>query len=189
MINWTVDKERLQQEAQKIDSSIKLITKDGLFWKMIAWVLFIFSFGHFKQETFLKVFATTLGNYQAYPKEWSIESVESVMIHESRHTYQARLCGFGTHPLAGLPIMALLYIFLPFPILIAFPRFFLELDAEKAAWRYGLKKGTMSPNDVRLDAQRLANLLSSSAYLWPVWNSFAKKYYMAAAEEIIKANI
>jgi len=184
-MSWTADRERLQAEVRKLDPAIRLTTKNSWFWKVLAWILFIMSFGKFKYKDFLTRFATTLGHVQAYPKEWNTASVERVMIHESRHSWQARICGFGIHPIVGLPIMAILYGFLLFPVLLAVFRVWFELDADRAYWRYGLANRTMSADGVRWRAQSFAETISSPAYMWSIWRRFAVWWFGRTAEKVI----
>jgi len=183
-MSWLSDKERLQAEARKIDKSVKLVSKDGKFWKIIAWFLFIVSFGAFKRENFLTRFATTIGNIQAYPATWSVATVERVIVHESRHSRQARFCGFGIHPLVGLPIMMLIYVLFPFPVLFAFPRALLEMDADRASWRALLASGTPS-SVIIARAQNFAETISSSEYMWSIPKSLAVKLFVWAANRTI----
>jgi hypothetical protein len=188
-MSWILDKERLQAEARKLDPAIRLTTKDSWFWRMLAWLLFILSFGKFKREDFLTLFATTLGHVQAYPKEWETASVERVMIHESRHSWQARVCGFGIHPMVGLPLMAFLYGLFPFPTLLAVFRLWFEMDADRAYWRHGLVNHTMDAAEVRRRAQSFAETVSGPAYFWSVWRGFAVWLFMRAAEKVIVENL
>lgn len=184
-MSWVADQEQLQAEARQIDPSIRLTTKNGRFWRFLAWCLFLLSFGKFKREDFLVLFATTLGNVQAYPESWSTAFVRRVMIHESRHSWQSKMCGFGVHPMVGLPIMGLLYALLPLPAGLAFFRFWFELDADKASWRHALANGLDTPDGIRARAASFAATVSSSAYMWPVWRSFAVAQFAKAAEKVI----
>jgi hypothetical protein len=183
-MSWTKDKEELQTKAREIDSSVILTTKNSLFWKMIATVLYWLSFGYFKKDTFLKKFATTLGNIQAYPEEWDTATVESVIIHESRHTAQARWCGLGIHPLVGLPIMSLLYLLLPIPMFGALFRTWFELDAERKVWKYYLAKGVQD-SWVLQDAERFAILVAGPSYLWAFYKPWNVAWYTKAAQKVI----
>lgn len=184
-MSWLVEREQLQKEAHEFDKAIRLTSKNGLFWKVIAWVLFIVSFGQFKRESFLVRCATTIGHVQAYPEEWNAAIVRQVMVHESRHCFQARVCGFGIHPIVGLPIMALLYIFLPLPIFFAFFRTWLELDADRTSWRYHLKHGIVNYDTIRLRAKNFAETISGPTYIWSVWRSLAVRWFLQEAEKVI----
>lgn len=184
-MSWLAEREKLQEEARAFDKSVRLTTKNGWFWKAIAWVLFILSFGKFKREEFLTRFATTIGHIQAYPEGWDAGTVRRVMVHESRHTFQARICGLKSHPIIGLPIMGLLYGFLLFPTLLAFCRAWFELDADRASWRHQLSNGLARPEDIRARARSFAETISGPAYGWTIWRSLAIRWFAHEAEKVI----
>lgn len=184
-MSWILDKERLQTKAREIDPSICLVTKNNWFWKALSWALFIVSFGKMERDVFLSRFATTMGNIQAYPESWSTHSVEEVMIHESRHTYQARICGFGIHPLVGLPIMGILYFFLPIPFLFAFFRTWFEIDADKTLWKYLLEK-KQNPDVVRRRALCFAETISGPSYAWSMLPMITIWWVNREVEKVIK---
>lgn len=184
-MSWLADKERLQIEARKFDPAVRLTTKNGWFWAALAWLLFILTFGKFKREDFLTQFATTIGHVQAYPEGWNVDTVERVVVHESRHTFQARVCGFGIHPMVGLPVMAVLYGLVFFPTLLAVLRTWFELDADRAVWRSGLSKGVMNADMVRWRAQVFAETVSGPAYFWSLPRSLAVRWFLRAAEKVI----
>jgi hypothetical protein len=184
-MSWLVEQMQLQEEVRSFDRSIRLTSKNGWFWKVVAWALFIISFGKFKREDFLTRFATTIGNVQAYPEEWSVATVRRVMVHESRHCFQARVCGFGIHPMAGLPVMTLLYALLPLPMFFAFFRCWFELDADRTEWRYALAHGSADAAVIRWRAQNFAETVSGPAYMWSVWRSLAVWWFTREAEKVI----
>lgn len=189
--SWTQRYFSLLKYAKTLDSSITLYTKDNCFSYMIAWVLFIFSFGKFKRETYLKESATTIGNLHFYPKEWTGFEVESTLPHEARHTWQFKLCGFYIHPLVGLPLATLLYIIFPFPIGISFFRFWSELDADKFSYKNFIKRNDcnypVNPwcrKEILKCALSRANSLSSVMYFYSVPNWFSKYFYNRMVVEI-----
>jgi hypothetical protein len=184
MMSWTSQKTRLELVARAIDPAVVLMTKNGRFWRALAWVLVIVTFGGVSRKRFLENFATTFGPVQAYPEVWSAATVESVIIHESRHTRQARWFGFGISPWVGLPLMGVAYLLFFFPIGLAWVRYRLELDAEVARWRFMLLSGA-NPNLIRMHAQNFASLVSGRAYFysWPA--SWAKWGFVRKAEKII----
>ena len=183
-MSWTDDWRELEETARKIDPAIRLTTKNGWFWKAIAVILFILSFGTFKRERFLESFATTIGPVQAYPESWSTTQVRHTIIHEGRHTRQARAFGFGIHPWAGIPFMLLVYGLLPLPAGLAVFRAWLELDADRYRWRILLKEG-VSPEAIRRRARSFAETVSSSAYLWSLPAAWTVKWFAAEAEKAI----
>jgi len=182
-MSWINDKERYQGIANSIDPSVKLMTKDGWIWKAIAWCLFIITFGVFKRKRFLEHFATTLGPIQAYPRNWPYLT-EGIIVHESRHTRQARWFGFGLHPWIGLPIMALAYLLIPLPLGFAYLRYKLELDADRATWKFWIAQGR-TPDEIRKRATRFAQIVASSAYGWAWPKKWVIKGFLEAAERVI----
>lgn len=182
-MSWVKDKERYQAIARKIDSSVKLTTKDGWIWKAIAWFLFIITFGRFKRKRFLENFATTLGPIQAYPRSWP-RLREGTLVHESRHTRQARWFGFGIHPWVGLPLMGLFYLLLPLPVGLAYFRYRLELDADRAKWKFWLSVGK-KPDLIRRRAREFAETITSAAYAWSWPRGLVVKGFLKAAEKVI----
>lgn len=185
-MSWLQDRERLQVDAEKFDKSIKLVTKDNFVSRAIAWLLFVLSFGKFKRERFLVNFATTLGNYIFIPKEWSVRSVEILMPHEARHVKQFRWLGLCIHPLVGLPLAAVVFLLLPLPFLLAFGRFYMELDADVAKWKYLIKSNIWGPENIRLHAARRGKSVASVNYFWTLPETWAVKLYKKRAEKVIQ---
>jgi hypothetical protein len=185
---WTEKKDDLLEFAKIFDKSIILTTKDNWFCKSIAWILFLFSFGKLKREVFLENYTTTIGNMIFMPKSLTYKQALQVLIHEARHVYQFRVCGFFIHPMVGIPLMSIVYVLFLFPIFLAFGRFYLEVDADKISWRYLLKRRDnygINTYDVVSFAKYRATMLSSADYLWAVPKKFAIKVYDKVAAEII----
>ena len=134
-LSWIYDRKRLQKLARAIDPSIRLYTKNNWFCVLLACILPVVTFGGMTYTKFLERYATTIGPLQFYPEHYSIKAVQRIILHESRHTCQARWCGLGIHPWVGLPVYALLYLFLPLPFFIAYPRLWFEIDASRYALR------------------------------------------------------
>lgn len=183
-MSWTDDKESLEALAHDIDPAVCLTTKNGWLWKAVATILFILSFGKFKRERFLESFATTFGPLQAYPESWSASQVSHTLVHESRHTRQARAFGFGIHPWVGLPLMFLTYCLLPLPIGLAVFRVWLELDADRYRWRVLLRAG-IPASYIRQRAREFAETVSSAAYMWSLPASWTVKWFEQEAEKAI----
>jgi hypothetical protein len=186
-MSWTKDKERLEKLAHSIDPAVRLSTKNGWVWKAISWILFVVMFGQFNRESFLNRFATTLGPVQGYPEGWSATQVEHTLIHESRHTRQARAFGLFIHPWVGLPLMFLAYVLLPLPAGLAVFRAWLELDADRYRWRLLLKRGVPA-SDIRARAAGFADTVSSAAYGWSLPASWTRKWFLKEAEKAIAEN-
>ena len=138
--SWTENKKELEKLARSFNRHIKIYTKDNWFCKTIAWLLFLLSFGRYKKEKFLTKTATALGSAHFYPKEWNKWEVEWVLPHEARHTIHFLWLGFKIHPLIGMIPAAIIYLFILFPVYLAFGRFFMELDCNKFRWKWFLSK-------------------------------------------------
>lgn len=185
-MSWTEAHERLQRLAQQLDPAVRLSTKDGFCWQVLAVVLQSVSLGGISARAFLQDYATTLGPIQAYPRHWSAEAVECVLVHEARHTRQFRWFALGGNPWLGLPMMALFYLLLPLPVGLAFFRYELELDADRATWRHMLRSGA-SPDRVRGRARQFADRVASGAYGWAWPRRWARKGFARAVERVIAA--
>ena len=186
-MSWVDKKEEYEKIIHSIDKSIILTTKDHWFWKVISWVLFIITFGKFSREMFLKRFATTIGPIQAYPKEYPYLS-KAILVHESRHTRQARWFGLGIHPWVGLPFMMIAYLFLIFPIGLAPFRYLLELDADKASWKYLLKNKIVDEDYILKRAKAFAEKVSGAPYAWAWPKKYVRNGFMKAAKKVISEN-
>ena len=187
--SWTDRRVEYQQLADEIAGHAVLITKDGPFWRIVSWCLWLLSFGKMSRSRFLEEFATTLGPIQAYPRQWPKLS-RALIIHEARHTQQCQFAGWfvpvvgwfgsGLRVWVGLLPMAIAYGIFPLPVLLAWGRFRLELDADATSWKECLRRGWATPAEVRERATQFANTVASWAYLrpWPrTWtvNAFSRK--------------
>jgi hypothetical protein len=183
-MSWVDDKARLEALARCYDSSARLTTKDSWFWRAIGTVLPVLTVGGLSKRDFLQHYATTIGPLQAYPRDYSVSTVESLLVHEARHTYQARWFGLGLHPWLGLPAMAIAYLLLPLPLGLAYFRYRLELDADIADWRHRLSRGE-HPESIRYRAREFAERVSSGnyGYAWPA--RWTMRSFIKAAERVI----
>ena len=172
MSSWLEHKEEILSTFQLIDPSVILVTKDGWFWKVLGKILAFLHATNYIE--FINSYATTLGPVQAYPSSWTMEQVLNVGSHECRHTRQCRYFGFGISPWAGLPFMAVAYLLLPLPILFAWCRYRLELDADKGRWQYLWNTGS-TDEEILETAKFCATQVSSKSYLfsvpkvWALW--------------------
>lgn len=163
---------------------MRIQTKDVWIWKTLGVLAAAATFGGISYRRFLDEFATTLGPLQGYPASWSAERVEAILVHEARHTRQARLCGLGLHPWLGLPVFAVLYLALPFPLGFAWLRVLFEIDADRAGWRHALARGA-TPDQIRQRARGFGRVVCSGAYGWSLPPRFGVRLFERAAERVI----
>jgi hypothetical protein len=184
-VSWVDDRERYQALARRFDPAVRLVVKEGWFWTALAWILCIVTFGGIRPRSFLRDYATTIGPIQAYPRAWTSLDTR-LLVHEARHVRQCRACGAMIHPWVGLPIYFLLYILLPLPLGLAWFRYWFELDADRASWRWWLQEGGAAAEMVRLRAQTFAEKVGSSSYGWPWPRAWVAKGFLGAAETMIE---
>jgi hypothetical protein len=182
--SWTDEHARLEALAREIEPSVRLETKDGWHWRLLAGLAAAATAGGIPRRTFLEEYATTLGPLHGYPASWSVERVERTLVHEARHTRQARLCALGIHPWLGLPVFAVLYLLLPLPAGLGLARLLFELDADRAAWRHALARGT-PPEAVRARAREFAARVCSGHYGWPFPRALGVRLFARTAERTI----
>ena len=194
MANWIERKEELQIEARKIDLSVILTTKDTWFWRIIGRFLQVITFGKLTQDSFINHFATTFGPIQAYPSSWSYNFVRETISHESRHTYQARICGCfipiigwipQLAPYVGLLPMAIIYLLFPLPIGLAWARYRLELDACIREWEYYLTVEKWPSKSILWWVNEDAKQISSSSYFWSIPYKWANWGYNRAWNKLL----
>ena len=184
---WLAERERLAALAREIEPSVRLQSKDGRLWRALASLAAAATLGGISRRVFLEHYATALGPLHGYPAAWSAERVESLLVHEARHTRQARWCGLGLHPWLGLPLFALLYLAIPLPMGLGLGRVLFELDADRAAWRHALRRGA-PPDAIRARAREVAARVCSGHYGWPLPRRAGVALFAAAAERAIDAH-
>jgi hypothetical protein len=186
-MSWTDEHARLETIARVIEPSVRLVPKEGPFWRAVGRLAAVATIGGIDLRTFLEDYATAIGPLQGYPRHWSVARVEALLVHEARHTRQARWCGFGIHPWLGLPLFGALYLALPLPAGGAVLRFWFELDADRASWRHALRCGA-TPEQVRARAAEFASRVCSGHYGWPIPRRVGVAWFARAAERAIAAH-
>lgn len=177
-MKWGYQKATLQTYAKTFDSSARLMPHSHWFWRAVLFVGFWIPRGKFAQ---------TLGPLIGIPDEWSVEQVRGVIPHEvGGHVRQCRAFGLWIHPWAGLPLMAVVYGLLFFPIFLAYFRYRLELHADAQRWRTLLKEGRASPSDIMARAQGFAETISSWTYLKPWPSALVKRGFTRKAKAVIE---
>jgi hypothetical protein len=147
------------------DELMVVVPKTGWFWKVMSYLVTIVTFGGQRPKMFMEDYATTFIDVVAVPPSWTIWQLERVLPHERRHVEQAKICGFGLHPLVGIGLYAILYFLVFLPVGLAYFRYRFECDAERAKYRYLVAKG-VGEEELRRRADKFSITLSSGAYFW-----------------------
>lgn len=199
-MSWTDEKQKYDAIMHEVEPAATLCTKDHWIWTALWVALVVITLGlaaiKMGRRRFLEDFATTLGPWHGYPRSWPALS-KRLLVHEGRHTTQFVFCGwfvpvfgwfFGrkARAVVGLIPMALVYGLVLFPIYFALGRWLLELDADRASWRWQIRNG-YKPEDVLVRASRFGNLVTSGAYLW-AWPRWAGgvRVFERSADKVIK---
>jgi len=181
-VKWTYQIGTLTDYARTFDGSATLLPKSHWLGRLLNVLVF-----WMPRKRFMESFATTLGPVVLIPDAWKVDQARDVIPHEvAGHVRQFRWFGLWTHPWVGLPGMGIVYGLLFFPILLAWPRYRLELHAEVQRWRVLLSSKRASPSDVMRRAKAFAETVASWSYLkpWPrglVWRGFER-----AAKRVIE---
>ena len=198
-MSWLDSKQQYIIAARRIESTVQVVSKDHWLWSALWWVGVIFTLGALalgiSKSVFLERFATTIGPVQGYPSSWSLLKMRTIA-HESRHTKQVVFFGWFVPVLGwitrsirawvGLIPGFCVYFLLPFPVYLAFGRYYLELDADKVSFMTMLEGGE-SAAVVLERAESRAITLSGGSYLWCWPRSWAKKMHRKAAVQVILA--
>lgn len=184
---WMNSRMALEREARQLTGlPVRLVTKEGYWvWRLVGWVLGLFSAE--ARRRFMQDFATTVGPVVALPDGWSARVAGGVLLHELQHVRQFNALGCKIHPWAGVPLMGLLYLLLPLPVGLAYFRYRLELDAERARWTVALALGAWTADKARLDAQQFADIVAGGSYAWAWPRRLVRRGFAKAVEKSIKA--
>lgn len=142
-------------------------------WNVLTWILKIVSLG--KHKGLRKYYVTTLGRYVFFPAGWKARKATysdcAVLRHEAKHIHQNKWLGLGCI-WVGTIVMALLYLFLPLPVGLAYFRYLLEryayLESYRARKEYGL------PIQVGLYIDALAG----PSYLWAWPKNLIRQWFL-----------
>jgi hypothetical protein len=185
MKTWVTEKYKYEKIARSIDPSVRLVTKDGWYWKVIAALVMVFTFGGISYRKFLDDYATTIGPLQGYPRQWQKLSTR-LLVHEARHTRQARWFGLWIHPWVGLPLFGVFYLLLFLPLGFAFFRWRFEIDADVASYKWQLKNG-YTAEQVRARAKAFGAKVCGGNYGWS-WLFGGVRGFEKAADKVIQAH-
>jgi hypothetical protein len=164
--------------AWSIDGTARVLIKDdSRFMRFLAVLVRVFN------PNFM-AYATTIGNRIYVPRSLLPTDLRRLLVHEIEHVQQCRALGFWLHPWLGFPIYMLLYLILPFPIGLAFWRYWYEREAEARAWRWGLDCGE-SPDSVRDRCDLFSRKVGSWDYFRPWPRAWVVRGFRRRAEEEI----
>ena len=197
-MSWVAERFRYQRIATAIEPAAVVTTKDSLGWTVLWVAGAVLTLGLLALKMNLRTWrervSATVAYWQGHPRVYH-ELPNELVAHESRHTTQTTWFGWVLAPIAwvnrkfrsvlGLPVFAAVYFLLPLPIGLAAGRFYLELDADRAAWRLGLRDGWMTNGEVLVRAGARAEALSRGIYLYAWPRSWASAAYERIAREVI----
>jgi hypothetical protein len=197
-VSWVVEKFKYQREAEKIEPAAVITTKDSKWWTALWVSLVVVTLGLFAigqpYRVFMEKFATTVGPVQGYPRKWAVVSIRTI-VHECRHTKDVIFFGWFVPVLGwisnklrawvGLLPAGLVYGLLPFPVLLCYGRYKMELRADTASYHWMLEDGC-SPEEVRSRAVSFAETVGSGKYFWPWPKPLVRRGFKIAAEQVIR---
>lgn len=122
--------DRILLETHEEFPSFRLVEKRGWFWKLISFLIIVFTLG--KVRCFNQFYVTTVGPIIAVPEGWKNKVDDQmgylVLYHERVHMRQFKRFGFGS-PWLGILPMGLAYLLLPLPFGLAWCRYAFEREA------------------------------------------------------------
>lgn len=152
------------------------------YWKAIASILLVISFGQIK---FMESSTTTIGNVIGTPSSWESfpdASKYETLLHETRHIRQYKKFGLGNAWVGIIPV-GFAYLFLPFPVGIAYCRAKLEQEGYEESIRAIIQ---LSGLTAALESKTFfVSQFTSANYLW-MWpfKSNVEKWFDAAVRRI-----
>lgn len=199
-MSWTDEHDKYQAIATSIEPSAVIMTKDHWLWSAAWWFLAVLTLGliaiGMSKTKFLTRYATTLGPFHGYPRDWP-ELSTRLLVHECRHTTQFVFAGwfvpvlgwlFGRKVRAAVGVlpMAIVYGLVVLPIGFAVGRWQLELDADRRSWAWAIRNGYSSAY-VRERAKSFGATVCSGAYLWAWLKALGGvKAFERAADKVIR---
>lgn len=179
---WTEDRAHYEKLVAEIEPAARLVTKDSWIWPALWWAAVVLTLGLFalgmKKRVFLEQFATTLFPIQGYPSKLKKLSIRLV-VHECRHTTHCVWLGYlipilgwipgyhGRHIRAwcGAPFYTVLYLVAVLPTVLAVGRWLIELDCDKACWRWQVKHN-YKVGEIVWRASNFGAKVCSGRYFW-----------------------
>lgn len=133
------------------------------FWKVLGFLMRVLSGWKVKEDQ--HKYITTIGNMIFYPAGWRVKTATehdcAALRHELHHVYQYKKLGFGSVWL-GFSIFLFLYLFIFFPVGLAWFRWRFERAAYLAGWNAAKElKLKWRPNVIDY-----INALTGPRYIW-----------------------
>jgi hypothetical protein len=153
------------------------------YWKALAGLLFVISFGKIR---FMETSVTTIGNRIGVPAGWDTWGDDAgryeVLLHEAVHIRQYKRFGFGNVWVGVVPV-GLAYLFLPFPVGIAYCRARLEWEGYEESIRaiIQLEGVTAAMDDKSFFVSQFTS--ANYLYMWP-FKSQVEKWFDEAVRRI-----
>lgn len=154
------------------------------YWKAMHYILLCISFGNIN---FLHSSVTTVGNRIGTFVGWSEMSYAvkyEILLHEAVHVAQYKRYGFG-NPWLGLVPVGFAYLFLPFPVGIAWFRAKLEQEAYEESIRAIIQLAGVEA--ARYYKRSVVRQFNSVNYLW-MWpfKRRVEKWYDSALARVME---
>jgi len=183
-VSWVGDIAYYQRLASSEDGAARVVVKEGWIWDLLGYLLHAVTLGKMSHRTFMDSYATTLGPVQAYPRGLPQLS-DSTIVHESRHVKQSRWFSLWIAPWIGLPLFAATYLLLPLPVGLAWCRYRLELDADRAGFRHAVRHDpACTQMGLMVQARLRADQVSGPAYGWAWPRNWARRSYEKMAIDV-----
>jgi len=153
----TLEKAHREHGVTMTSKDKKLVT----LWKIIDKFLKVITFG--KMNQFLTHYTTTLGRTIYRPVGWTMDNITgfdyALLCHDIKHVKQQEDLG-GDWFAFGSFLFAILYLFVPFPIGLAYFRYKYEREAYRISWYSSLEVGITPDLDYYIER------MTGAPYVW-----------------------
>lgn len=181
MSNAELAKQKYEELLNNMPYGAKLIYKEGLFWNILHWIVFVITFG--SNKTFKDGYCQTFGKWICVPTSWKSLNPYYVgrlatLKHELIHVKQYKTYGLGSATLGMIPV-GILYLLIPIPIGFAWFRWLFEREAYVESIKtYKEFEG----NDmVSRYIERCVTNLTTGQYAWTMpFPNYVRNYFINA---------
>lgn len=151
-------------QSELAAKGVKVVPKQGRWWNFLGWLVMVVTFG---QNRRFKDYITTIYKTIAVPdgwEQWPAASRLEILVHEAHHVEQFRKW--------TPPLFALLYLLLPFPVGLAWFRYYFERSAYAAGYKVSIKYGANREFLIEHGVEQLTG--AGYAWAWPFKKSVRK---------------